>query len=262
MFKYLTPRLLIYLILCLATLFFALYWHSQSLKADMYPIEKASRDWSDIAMHPPLVIATSYNIGEHQENDKELDYLYRLAKFITQRTGVEVRILIESNLYNLLAPLERGEIDLLAGRLIRSNAIDTLRFSWIRSQGHPPLYLVQRRDSDTYISNQLGLVAKTIALPESSPYIYFIKHLSEELGGEIRIREYAGLSADSIIKFIGEKKEDYTVIVATKDKIKELRKKDMEVDIPITFNLRKGWLLRQQASDLRDSLEYWFEIAK
>lgn len=254
--NYLSPRLLVYLLALLAVLGAWVYWQYKPTEAS-HEAASYRRDWREISADAPMVIATGYTDITNPEDVRDLESVYTLARLITQRTGVEVRVRLEPLLGNMLDALERGEIDLLAGELIRTSEVDSQHFAWIRPRLLPPLYLAQRRDSATYITEQLGLVGKTIALPQGSPYKFFAQHLSEELGGPIHIVEYPHLSSDSIIELVRSGKLKYTLVSARTARQHAQQKDSLDMALPITFNLRGGWLLRRNAPDLKDSLNIW-----
>lgn len=258
--RYFTPRVILYLIMLASTSAALVYQICRSVEQVAPPAEiSIVRDWDEITRTPPLVIATDYGATTSRHDIKELEHLYRLAKFITKRTGIEAQILLEPRLDNLLTELEGGGIDLLAGHLPRTNEIDTGRFAWVRPTLIEPVLLVQRSDTASLIRSQLDLSGKVITLPEGSAYRIFVDHLAEEIGAEIYTAEYPDADTEHLLTLVQGGEADYTLCPSSRAKHYAELYPELDITLPITYSLRSGWVLRRSSPILKDSLSFWLK---
>ena len=117
-------------------------------------------------------------------------------------------------------------------------------------------------DSTETTPSQFKLLKDTVWITDSSPYRERIRNLSSELGDTIYIMSDPEYNAEQlvILTALGEIKQ----AVVNETIAKRIAQDYPQIDIstPVSLSQFQPWLLPQNKSDLRDSLNRWIEQFK
>ena len=219
------------------------------------------RDYPEIKASGTLSIAMEYNASDYYvQGDSIAGIQYELYKFISQKSGLELNIILENNLEASIHDLKTRTVDVIARNIpITEENRAILAFTIPLTQSKQ--VLIQRKkelgNDSVYISTQIGLANKTIYLPQGSLAKLRIKNLSEEIAEPIHIKEIAEYAQEQILYMVALGEIDYAVIdkeIATRNQHK-FPEIDMNVDI--SFTQLQAWAVRKESPILLDSLNVW-----
>lgn len=215
-----------------------------------------SRDYAEIACEGRLRLQAVYNT---LEADAEVGtaLAYDLARLLSERSGLEVEVILENDRDKALQMLLEGRVDVITRAITRTSEVDTTLFSLVRQQLSGPLHLVQRRDSATLIRRQIDLANKTIVLPKGSRWRIFVDHLSEEIGEKISVDFDPLYDTEQLIMKVAAGSIDYTLCSDRESKHYSPLFEGLDFDLPVSYSLRSAWLIRRNAPVLLDSLSLW-----
>lgn len=231
-------------------------WLYQLAQSDAETIssETIHKDYTEIHSVGRIIVATSYSAFAYDSTNSQLQ---TLIQTLSRNSGLDVNVVVEDNTRKMLDLLRAGEVDIIVKPLVRTSEIDTALFSWLHSEVSGPIYLVQRRDSTGQVSKQLDLTGKTIRLPQGSPQSIFLRHLSEEMGLSLDIEYDPVYNTEQIIMLVSAGEVDYTLCSESEATVYQELFPTLDFSLPVSHNLRRGWLIRKSSVHLRDSLRRW-----
>lgn len=213
--------------------------------------------------------ATSYFLYRGATMGFEYEMLKRFADYL----GVELEITVSHNMDSMLYKLNSGAVDLVAhGLTITSQRKETVKFTDYLYLVHQ--VLVQRKPENwrqmswsaleaSLIQDPIQLIGDTISVRRNSSYFSRLKHLSDEIGGEININPLPGnLSTDEIIKMVVDKEIEYTVADNNIAAINASYYPSLDVSVPLSFSQRVGWAVRPGSTKLLEAANAWIEELK
>lgn len=236
--------------------------------------ESFERDLAAIKRHGTLRVitnysATSYFLYRGQPMGFEYELLQRFADHLDVDLEIEVAQDIDSLTHKLLA----GEVDLVAfGLAITQERKQEVAFTDYLYLTHQ--VLVQRkpqgwrkmswgRVQKDLITDAIELIDDTVSVRINSSYFKRLKHLSEEIGGEIYIDTLPGnLSTDRIIKMVVDGEIDYTVADNNIAQINASYYPSLNVEVPVSFSQRIAWATRYDSPELLTALNNWIAEMK
>ncbi len=254
-------RLLLYLLILLAFSLLLMYFISK--QKVFIGEENQPRDYPEIKNSGTLNIVTVYQSGDYSMADESLQgTAYDFFKFIANRSGLDVNILLENNLEKSIQDLYTGKYDIIARNIpITAENKKQLSFSTPISQGKQVLVQrTQSNDSIPFIKNQIDLVNKIIYVPEHSPVILRLHNLSEEIAEPIHIKEEKEYTAEHLIYRVAYGEIDYAVVDEALARKNKTLFPEIDINTSITFSQWQAWAVRPSSPILLDSLNHWIEI--
>lgn len=217
------------------------------------------RDYPEVAQEGILRILAAFNAYDYRgQTDRMTGRVYELAQRLSVRTGLQVDVVLENDPSRGLKMLESGEVDLIASPRIRTLDVDTMRFVWVQDATSGPVYLVYRRDSlQAPIRDHIDLKDKTITLPKSSDLRLFVEHLREEIGEGVHLELDPLYSTEQLIILVASGKRAYTLCSSSEAEYYRQKFPELDISLPMSHNLREGWLMRRTSTQLIDSLSIW-----
>lgn len=214
------------------------------------------RDYQEVKSEGILRVMAPYQIGtdstkQGTENAQQL--IHRLRK----RSGLEIELSLEDNTHRALEALLLGEVDLILEPVAYTAELDSSLYILLDERLADPIYLVQRRDSAKHVSKQLELEGREVTLPLNSELQLFLHHISEEMGLNIAIRQDSLYNTEQLIMKVQAASIDYTLCSGEEAKRYARHFPDLDFTLPISHNLRRGWLTRRASPILADSLRRW-----
>lgn len=215
-----------------------------------------ARDYSEVKAEGKLRLLAPYSLT--QVDSLSPDNLPRLINHLKSLSKLEVELKLEDNTHKALEQLLLGEVDLVLQPVAQTAELDSSLFVWIQQHVAEPIYLVQRKgDSIPAIRKQLELEQKTITLARESYLKLFIKHLNDEMGMSVQVQEDSLYNTEQLIMKVGSSAIDYTLCSGEEAKRYAARFPELDFGLPISHNLRRGWLARRSSPQLADSLKRW-----
>ena len=220
-----------------------------------------AKDYPEIKKSGILHVDMEYNTSDYSIlEDSIIGIKYELCKYISQRSGLELNIILENNWETSILDLKNKTVDLIARNIpITEENRQVIAFTIPVTQNKQ--VLIQRKkeleNDSVYIASQIGLAGKTVHLAKGSPAKLRIKNLSEEIAEPIYIEEIADYSQEQILSMVASGEIDYAVIdkeIATRNR-KKIPEIDMNIDI--SFTQLQAWAVRKDSPILLDSLNIW-----
>lgn len=221
------------------------------------------RDYPDIARQGILRVTTEYNsIDFHVEGDTLAGQNYRLINQFAADHGLKADITPLMSFEERLEGLLNGRFDIIACDIPTTSELkDSLLFS-------TPILLnrqvlVQRKPTDpndtTYIKSLIDLAHRTIHIVKGSPTLLRIKHLSNEIGDTIYVKEIEKYGPEQLIAMVAHGDIDYTVCEENIARSAIDSLPGLDISTAISFNQFYAWAMSKHAPALRDSIDLWLK---
>ncbi|MCE5205354.1 MAG: transglycosylase SLT domain-containing protein [Porphyromonadaceae bacterium] len=224
--------------------------------------EKRIHDFPQILQADTLRVltlntSTSYFIYR----DQPMGYHYDMIFDFCKQHGLVPEIIVAENTQAMIKMLQLGVGDMIAYNIPVTNALkDSVRFAGLQHISHQ--VLVQRAlPGDTLITDVIGLIGKKVTVIGSSKYRDRLENLNNELGGGIQLEMARSdtLVAEDLIRSVSRGEIAYTVADDDLARLDQTYFRNLNVDLPVSFEQRSSWVVRKDAPVLADSLDSWFE---
>ena len=219
------------------------------------------RDYPEIQKFGVLNVSMEYNTSDYYlADDSIVGMQYELCKYISERSGLDVNILLENNLGTSIEYLKNQTVDIIA-RNIPVTVENRNELNFTVPVRKSKQVLIQRKrnpeNDSTYISNQIQLAHKTIYLPEGSTAILRIKNLSDEIAEPIYIKEIKEYAQEQILYMVAFGEIDYAVIDREIALMNQTMFPEIDLHVDISFTQLQAWAVRKDSPVLLDSLNIW-----
>lgn len=221
------------------------------------------RDYAEIAKEGILRVTISYGANSYHVNDEgELEgFHYRLVKQFAEEHGLKLEVIPEMNATIQNNLLKDGICDLIADGRLLTEEYDSTYMRYTRPVGIDRLMLVQRKDgTDTlcaHLQSQIDLAGKTVYIPENSPIKQRVRHIMEEIGDSIHIREIPRYGQEQLIALVAHGDICYTICEEKVVRTHIHQYPQLDTRMPVGFNQFYAWGTRANAPALTDSLNIW-----
>ena len=207
--------------------------------------------------------STTYFVYRGEIMGFEYDLLRRLEDYFKIRVNITVQPSIEES----IKLLNKGEIDIIAYPL----TINKERKKIIAFTNHyitQTQVLVQRKPDNwrdmklheiekTLLRDQVDLIGKDVHVLNHSSYIEALVSLSEQVGGDINvIEDDPSVDTEELIKNVAEGVYDYTISDENIAFVNKSYYPNLDIETPVSFPRRIAWAVRQNAPELRDTLNF------
>lgn len=225
------------------------------------------RDYADIAAEGILRVSTEYNsISFHVDDDTLSGFHYEVIEAFAHDHGLQADITPEMSFNKRLEGLAEGKYDVIAnGILATSELKDSLLLT-------TPLVLnkqvlVQRKpetaaDSSLFIKSQLDLAGKTLHVVKGSPSSLRIRHLGDEIGDTIYIKEIEKYGPEQLIALVAHGDINYAVCDESIARAAADSLPQIDINTAISFTQFYSWAVSKRSPILLDSLNHWLESFK
>lgn len=206
-----------------------------------------------------LNTSTSYFIYR----DQEMGYHYDMIRNFATKKGLELEIIVAANnseLYEMLYD-KRGDI------IAYNMPIENDKKDFVYYCGHSDIVhqvLIQRSESgDTIINDVSELIGKEVYVLKDSKYEARMNNLNNELGGGIEIKfiDVDTIVVEDLIRMVSRGEIKYTVAEDNVARVNHTYFRNLDIDLPVSFDQRTSWAVRKDSPALADSLNAWFESA-
>lgn len=207
--------------------------------------------------------STTYFVYRGEIMGFEYDLLRRLEDYFKIRVNITVLPSIEES----IKLLNKGDVDIIAYPL----TINKERKKIIAFTDHyitQTQVLVQRKPDNwremklheiekTLLRDQVDLIGKEVHVLNHSSYIDALESLSEQVGGDINIIEDdPSIDTEQLIKNVAEGEYDYTISDENIAYVNNSYYPILDIETPVSFPRRIAWAVRQNAPELRDTLNF------
>ncbi len=220
-----------------------------------------------------IAIMENSSTGLFLYKGKTMGYEYELLERFAQSQGLELRINVTSSLQEGFEKLYRGEGDILAYSLTVTKERKK-RIAFTDFHNLTRMVLVQRkpenwRDMKVHeiekelIRNPVDLIGKEIYVRHHSAYLDRLRHLSEEIGGDIVVVEdFPEVETEALIKKVAEGKIELTVAEEDVAMVNATYYPILDVATPISFPQQIAWGVRKNSDELLTELNSWLADMK
>lgn len=206
-----------------------------------------------------LNTSTSYFIYR----DQPMGYHFDMIVDFCSRHGLVPEIIVAENASSLYTMLQDSVGDVIAYNMPVTNQLkDSLFYCGLEQISHQ--VLVQRaQKTDTVLHDVTELIGREITVIDGSKFKDRVENLNEEVGGGITI-EVANqdtIMVEDLIRMVSSGEIRYTVAEDYVAKLNQTYFRNLNVDMPVSFDQRSSWAVRKNTPVLADSLNSWFRKA-
>ena len=200
-----------------------------------------------------------------------MGFEYELLRKLEDYYKIKVNITVLPSIEESIILLNKGEVDIIAYPL----TINKERKKIIAFTDHyitQTQVLVQRKPENwrqmklheierTLLRDQVDLIGKDVHVLNHSSYIGALESLSEQVGGDINIIEDdPSVDTEQLIKNVAEGAYDYTISDENIAFINKSYYPILDIETPVSFPRRIAWAVRQNAPELRDTLNFGLKL--
>lgn len=202
-----------------------------------------------------------------------MGYEYELLQSLAKNLNVELKIRVISGIEQAIDLLNKGEGDLIAFPLTITKD-RTAYLSFTDAQFNTSQVLVQRKPSNwrrmpptrierSLVRNPVDLIGKKVHVMNESSFKERLENLSQEVGGEIDIREdSATAETESLIEKVANGEIEFTVTDQTIAMVNAIYYPDLDVETVLSLPQQIAWAVRQNSPDLQNSVNLWLAELK
>lgn len=227
------------------------------------PAGPVNRDYAAIRASGVLRAVTEYNsVSYHADGDSLTGFHYELLHAFAREKGLKAEITPEMSFGERLQGIKEGRFDILANStVVTSESKDSLLFT--RPILLSKQVLVQRKARDEhdtlFIRSQLQLAHKTVHLVKDSPAAQRIRHLSDEIGDTIYIREIEKYGPEQLLALVAAGDIDYAVCDENMARSSLADFPQLDIHMAISFSQFYSWGVSKHAPVLLDTLNAWLD---
>lgn len=229
-------------------------------------IERISFDLEQIKKRGKIVLlAENSTVSYFIYRGKKMGYEYELIKEYAEHLGVELEVIMIDDLDKIEELLNNGDADLVAcNYTVTQERAKKFNFSVPHSRSAQ--VLVQRRPDNwgkmkkryldtAVIRDPIELIGKEIHVWNQSSFEDRLKHLSDEIGGEINIVGYSGeIESEEFIRMVSKDSIDYTVTDGNLAKIAQRYYPNIDIELEVSVKQQIAFGVRKNAPNLLKDL--------
>lgn len=204
---------------------------------------------------------------------RSMGFEYELLKRLAQHLEVELRIQVTSGVERAIEQLHKGEGDILAFPLTITKARKE-KVLFTNPQFDTYQVLVQRKPdnwrqlSRSKLNEQLvrrptQLIGKEVYVMANSSFVQRLQHLSEEIGGEIIIREDStDAETENLIRAVAMGEIEYTVTDNIIARVNATYYDNLDVETILSLPQQIAWAVRYSSPELKTAIDNWLAQIK
>lgn len=197
-----------------------------------------------------------------------MGYEYELLKLLADHLKVDLKIKVTSGIERAIQQINTGEGDIIAFPLAITKPLKaSVTFTYPHFNAYQ--VLVQRKPenwrrltldqvNENLIRNPVDLIGKEVYVISGTSHAMRLKNLSEELGGDIIIREDSiNSESESLVRKVALGEIDYTVADHTLAHVNASYYPSLDVQTVLSMPQQIAWGLRKNAPHLLDTINQW-----
>ncbi|HEU5145784.1 MAG TPA: transporter substrate-binding domain-containing protein, partial [Chryseosolibacter sp.] len=202
-----------------------------------------------------------------------MGYEYELLNLFAEHIGVDLKIKVTSGVDRAIDQLNKGEGDIIAFPLtITKERNKYVTFSNPHFNSHQ--VLVQRKPdnwrqmtldaiNDSVIRNPVNLIGKNVHVLAGSSFETRLKHLSEEIGGDVVIHaDTTASESESLIRRVALGEIEYTVADHMIARVNASYYPNLDINTPISVAQQVAWATRKNSPKLLEEMNRWLGAIK
>lgn len=197
-----------------------------------------------------------------------MGYEYELLNLFAKHLNVDLKIKVTSGIDRAMDQLNTGEGDIIAFPL----TITKERNKYVSfSNPHFNSYqvLVQRKPetwrqmtldaiNDSLIRNPVDLIGREVHVLAGSSFETRLRHLSEEIGGDVLIRpDTTSSESESLIRRVATGEIDFTIADHMMARVNASYYPDLDINTPISVAQQVAWATRKNSPKLLKAMNDW-----
>jgi membrane-bound lytic murein transglycosylase F len=202
-----------------------------------------------------------------------MGYEYELLNLFAKHLEVDLKIQVTSGIDRAMDQLNRGEGDIIAFPLTITKE-RTKYVAFTNPHFNSYQVLVQRKPdqwrrmtldaiNDTVIRNPVDLIGKEVHVLAGSSFETRLKHLSEEIGGDILIRpDTTSSESESLIRKVALGEIEYTIADHMMARVNASYYPDLDINTPISVAQQVAWATRKNSPQLIEAINQWLATIK
>lgn len=204
---------------------------------------------------------------------RPMGYEYELLKLLASSLKVELKIKLISGIEEAIDRLNKGDGDLIAFPLtITQERKEYLSFTDAFFSTYQ--VLVQKKPANwrrqppplvesKLVRNPIDLIGKEVHVIHGSSFVQRLENLSEEVGGEIIIREdSANAETESLIEKVAMGEIQYTVSDQMLAQVNELYYPNIDINTVMSLPQQIAWAYRTNSPKLLEVTNQWLASTK
>jgi len=195
--------------------------------------------------------ATTY----YESREGHVGVEYDMAKAFADSLGVKIRVIVKDNVSDLFKAVNKGEGDLAAAGLTQTKERE-INFLFGPTNQMVSQQLVCRRGGKTPKRLE-DLTGVSITVPANSSYVEQLKKV-KKLYPEIEWQEIIDIDTETLLEDVWLKKIDCTIADSNIVAINRRYFPELSVRFNMTEPEPLAWVMKNNADELKDSLEGWF----
>ncbi|TKJ42283.1 lytic transglycosylase F [candidate division LCP-89 bacterium B3_LCP] len=253
-------------IILLSTL---LLFACQSPREKEPELKPVAVDLLEIRERGNLVAVTGYGANSYfLYKGQPMGYEYELLNILADHLDLNVELKIVKDMDLVFDALNQGEVDIIAlGLTVTKDRAEKVAFTEHHNETRQ--VLVQRKPDNwrlmklheierLLIRNPIDLLGAEVHVRKGSSYYARLVNLSEEIGGDIKIKTVPGhVSTDELIGQVSRGEIDYTIADEHIAKINSAFYADIDYETPISFPQRIAWAVRKSSPELLETVNQW-----
>lgn len=220
---------------------------------------ESTADTAAYALPETLRIATIYSpLSYFLYRDEAMGYDYALAAEFAKEKGLVLETDIAPSLEKAIEMVNSGKADVVAYQ-IPVNDEYKARVRHCGPTFETTQVLVQRRGTDSLVTDVTQLPGRDIYVVDSSKYHQRLRHLNDELGGGIRIHTLPrdSIVDEDLIEMVNEGKIPMTVIDSDLARIDRTYYPRLDITVALSFPQKARWAVAPDRQWLGDSIDTW-----
>src|ERR1051325_10100731 len=252
-------------------------------------VAPVQRDLADLQAGGTLTVLAPYNSTSYFiYRGEPFGYEYELLQQFTREQGLQLKMVVVTDIKSIYALLNSGDGDIAAGRLVPTPE-DTGRVAFTHAlyrtepalgqQEAPPARAgkgaekalepgpadeTPEIDIQARLINQPSeLAGQKVTVPEKSPYRRTLVELADQISGDIYVVEMGGeIQDEALAQKVARGEVQFTVMQNNLAELKEAEFKNLKVRPIIGRSQSVSWAVRKNSPELLRELNSWIEEKK
>ena len=202
-----------------------------------------------------------------------MGYEYELLNLFAKHLKVDLKIKVTSGIDRAIDQLNQGEGDIIAFPLTITKERNKY-VSFTKPHFNSYQVLVQRKPrgwrqmtldaiNDSLIRNPVDLIGKEVHVLANSSFETRLRHLSEEIGGDVIIRpDTTSSESESLIRRVATGELDFTIADHMMARVNASYYPDLDINTPVSVAQQVAWATRKNSPELLKAMNDWLANIK
>lgn len=202
-----------------------------------------------------------------------MGYEYELLNLFAKHLKVDLKIKVTSGIDRAIDQLNQGEGDIIAFPLTITKERNKY-VSFTKPHFNSYQVLVQRKPdgwrqmtldaiNDSLIRNPVDLIGKEVHVLANSSFETRLRHLSEEIGGDVIIRpDTTSSESESLIRRVATGELDFTIADHMMARVNASYYPNLDINTPVSVAQQVAWATRKNSPELLKAMNDWLANIK